>query len=690
MVRKIYVVALALLTTIASQSLVALEEVAVIGTRIATATSQLPANVSVVDGELLQRLAAAHVQQVLSQVPGVNYQRGNGQESLPSIRSAVLTGAGACGSVLVMEQAIPVRAAGFCNVNELFDTHFEQAAQIEVVRGANSAFYGSNSLTGSINVELPSSGPDQLALELGPHNYRRLQTALSYGGNDHAGDEEGAAQGRLYFTHTDDDGYRDDAGYQQRKFSWRHTLRHGQWEMAAGLTFTDLAQETAGFIVGEESYRDRALSRQNLDPEAFRDTRSLRAWARMSRPVGNMELTLTPYVRDTSMDFLQHFLPGDPLEQNQQTGVGWQSSLRGTLGERLDWSVGVDAEFTDGELLQSQDRPTEGSAFLRATVPAGIHYDYQVDARQLGAFTHLRWQASDAVQVLAGLRYEHMRYDYDNLALDGRTRDDGTVCGFGGCRYSRPADRQDSFSHWSPKLEIQWSLSDQWRAHLAVADSFRAPQATELYRLQRRQSVAQLDKVRATSVEAGLRWGSEAQRISLNAYQLKQRNLIIRDSDFFNVDGQRTDSSGVELAAHVQFADAWHVRGAASYARHKYASDQILGGVNINGNEVDTAPHWVGNAAIGWRSGGGFDAELELQHQSGYFLTPENSVRYPGHTLLNLRSSLQIDQSWQAGLRLINLTDTRYAERADFTSFTGHRYFPGEPRAVFADLRWQF
>ena len=31
-------------------------------------------------------------------------------------------------------------------------------------------------------------------------------------------------------------------------------------------------------------------------------------------------------------------------------------------------------------------------------------------------------------------------------------------------------------------------------------------------------------------------------------------------------------------------------------------------------------------------------------------------------------------------LRIINLTDETYAERVDYTSFTGDRYFPGKPR----------
>ena len=661
----------------------AIEEVAVIGIRIETAISQLPNNISVLDNNQLERLAPVHIQQALSQVPGVNYQRGNGQESLPSIRSAVLTGAGACGSVLVLEEAIPVRGAGFCNVNELFDTHFEQAARIEVVRGANTAFYGSNSLTGAINVALAETGQNFLSLEFGENEYIRARTAISYG-------QENSSHGRVYLSLADDGGYRDESGYQQQKLSWRHRTKFGDWDVAAGLTATHLDQKTAGFITGLDSYRDPVLRVQNLDPEAFRKTQSLRAWVSFSAEIGAFVFRVTPYLRDTEMDFLQHFLPGDPLEQNEQSGFGWQSSLSGGNGKTLTWSVGIDADFTDGNLLQTQAQATRGSPFLQATIPAGVHYDYQVDARQLGTFAHLNWQPDEQWRVIAGLRYESMNYDYDNLGLDGRTRDDGSNCGFGGCRYSRPADRQDRFNHLSPKLELQYRISDTWRWHLAAADSFRAPQATELYRLQRAQIVADLDEVRARTLELGTSWSNRMASLALTVYKIDQRNVIIRDSNFFNVDGQKTESSGVELSSRLQFNDHWSARLVTAYADHQYASDQFLGEVNINGKEIDTAPSLVANASLIWEPNQRVTTELEVQHQGDYFLDPENLHSYPGHTLLNLHASYKIDQQWRVALRALNITDKLYAERADFTNFTDERYFPGEPRSLYGEIRWSF
>ena len=663
-----------------------LEEVAVIGTRVEQDLASLASNISVLNSETLNEINAVHIQQALSQIPGVALQRGNGQESLPSIRSAVLTGAGACGNVLVMEEGIPVRGAGFCNVNELFDTHFEQAERIEVVRGAGSAYYGSNAVVGSINVVLPSNSRDRVSLEIGSFDYVRATAAVNYGFS-----ESQTKGGRFLATLTDDGGYRDDAGFQQNKLSWRHRGSIGQWAYRAGLTHVDLDQETAGFVVGPDAYLDEQLARQNANPEAFRQSKSTRAWIKLNKELAQgRDLDLTVYARTTEMDFLQHFLPGGPLEQNEQTGFGWQSAHSIKVSPELNWTLGFDGDITDGELLQTQDAPTQGSAFLMATIPTGVHYDYQVDATQLAVFSHLDWQVKPSLKVLLGLRAERMEYDYDNRALDGRTRDDGTACGFGGCRYSRPADSRDSFKHVSPKLEIQYALSDALRLSFAVKDSFRAPQATELYRLQRAQTIADLDTAQASSVEANIEYLSEGFEFDLSVYQIKQRNLIIRDSDFFNIDGARTDSTGLELRLFKRFNSAWSVHLAATFADHEYASEQISGGININGLQVDTAPKRFGSATLKWEASPQWSTQLNANHVGPYFLDPENQNDYPGHTFYDLMTQYKINDHWSVSAQVRNLSDKRYAKRADFSSFQGLRYFPGEPRSLFAKIAYQF
>ena len=114
-----------------------------------------PASISRVDAETIAAIGAKHQADVLNRNAGVYIQRGSGAESLGAIRSPVLAGAGACGAFLVAEDSLPIRPTGFCNLNEMFEVNYEQARQIEVLRGPGSSMFGASAVHGVINVITP-------------------------------------------------------------------------------------------------------------------------------------------------------------------------------------------------------------------------------------------------------------------------------------------------------------------------------------------------------------------------------------------------------------------------------------------------------------------------------------------------------------------------------------------------------
>ena len=123
-----------------------------------------------IDAADIARTRPAHASELFARVPDVWVSRGDGQESLIAIRSPVLTGPGACGAFQILEDGIPIRPAGFCNVNELFEVDFAQAAAVEVARGPASSQYGANALHGAINIVSHRPGPQpwSFGLEAGP------------------------------------------------------------------------------------------------------------------------------------------------------------------------------------------------------------------------------------------------------------------------------------------------------------------------------------------------------------------------------------------------------------------------------------------------------------------------------------------------------------------------------------------
>ncbi|MBL4639254.1 MAG: TonB-dependent receptor [Kordiimonadaceae bacterium] len=641
--------------------------------------------VAVLSSKELELVGATHINEAMLRLPGVNFSRNNGLEYLASIRSPIFTGAGACGAFLVAQDGIALRSAGFCNVNELFEGFTEVAERIEVTRGPGSALYGSNALHGIINVVTPSADSDDgfARAEAGSYGYARLTASKGYTSGNHGV--------RIMGSVTHDGGYRDDAGFDQQKIGLRHDYKGDTWDIASNISFTHLDQDTAGYITGLDAYKDRTTAKTNPNPEAYRKATSFRYWSRLSRELSDgVRWQITPYFRSLDMEFLMHFLPGKPLEENSQTSVGLQNGFYFGEGSALEVITGFDLEYTRGSLEQIQASPTTGSAFLQATIPSGKQYDYDVDSFMIAGFLQATLELSDTLQLTAGARLEHISYDYTNNMVSGRTDENGNTCGFGGCRYSRPESGENSYTAFSPKVSLLYDYTADHQLFITASHGFRAPQAAELYRLQRVQTVADLKNVSLKSIELGFRGSSEKANYSLSVYAMQKDNYIFRDADFFNVNGGKSDHVGAEASLEVTLSDTVTLRGNASVAKHQYDFDYISGGVNLNGKDIDTAPRHFGSAQLTWSPTEKFSTELEWVHMGSYYLDPENQHEYEGHNYLNLRGTYKISDTLSLFARVINLTNVKYAERADYTRFTDERYFPGKPTSVYAGIKANF
>jgi len=273
--------------------------------------------------------------------------------------------------------------------------------------------------------------------------------------------------------------------------------------------------------------------------------------------------------------------------------------------------------------------------------------------------------------------------------LAGNTRDDGSECP-GGCLYSRPSDRSDSFGNVAPKIGLGWRPAERQLAWATARRGFRAPQATELYRLQSGQQLADLDSELIDSYELGWRGYSGAVGWEVAAYHMEKRNYIFRDGDGFNVSDGRTRHVGVELALRWQLTPTLRLETDQSYARHtwRFNRDVGRGEVIVSGNDTDSAPRRFGSTRLAWNGPGRMAAELEWISMGSYWLNAANTARYDGHDLLNLRIMQPLSDALHVGLRINNLTDTAYAERADF-AFGQYRYFPGRDRSLFIELGWR-
>jgi outer membrane receptor protein involved in Fe transport len=269
------------------------------------------------------------------------------------------------------------------------------------------------------------------------------------------------------------------------------------------------------------------------------------------------------------------------------------------------------------------------------------------------------------------------------------TDENGVPCPDPGCLYTRPADRKDDFVNVAPKLSLSYDLSAGAMIYASVSRGFRPPEITELYRLQRGQDVADLDSERLDAVELGIKTSYAKWRASLSAFDMDKKDVILRDSNGFNVSNGQTSHQGIEYELWWAPLDVVQLGAAGTFARHRYEFSRAVDGGEtiVDGNDIDTAPRQLHNFWLRWQPVSSVSTEAEWLVVGKYFVDAANEHDYPGHELLNLRARWDVTPSWSLSARLMNALDRAYADRADF-AFGNYRYFPGRGRAVFVEVGW--
>jgi outer membrane receptor protein involved in Fe transport len=614
-------------------------------------------SVAVLDGDILQRLGAQHPAEALNRAPGVNYHRGSGVENLPAIRSPVLNGGAGAGSFLVLEDGVPVRAAPFANINQVYETNLEFAQRLEIIRGPGAVVHGSNAVHGVVNVITPAAHERATRLESEAGSFGRARALSLFRDN-------GLLVG---FTASHEDGWRDNAGLDLQKLLFGWGGGASGWDVRLRASASNLEQETAGFVIGPSAYDNGALARGNLNPEAFRDSQVLRGALSASRRVGAVDVTLTPFARHIDTDLLLHFFPSKALEETVQSGGGVQSSF---AWDWADWRLlaGVDLDQSAMSLSETQTVPTVG------TFPQGLHYDYDVDAFTRAAYAQATWRPNEDWSVTFGARGEQMDYTYDNHAPDGA---------FG--RFLRAADREDDFSVITARFNVVRRFDDGATMYANYTTGARPPQATDLYSLQINQTPGEQGVEDIASAEAGLRAPIGAGYFGLVVYEMQKRHGSFRNANGFTVTDTRTDHRGIELEFEAAVLTNLSLSGWVSYADHTYAFDSPLDGI-VNGVRIESAPEWTSALQLLWRPSAASELELGWNHIGEYITEASGAHEYPGHDVFSLRGSWRLDENAELFGAVRNLTNTDYAERADF-AFGNDRYFPGEDRAISLGVR---
>jgi outer membrane receptor protein involved in Fe transport len=392
-----------------------------------------------------------------------------------------------------------------------------------------------------------------------------------------------------------------------------------------------------------------------------------------------------------------------------------QRSERGTFRDFTRYHVGgnvvVRAERSFGRglagtLLAGADEALQDGAILfYSLTPQGqrgdtLRSDKKEGANNAGAFLQVELDVANRLAVVAGARYDAIRYDYRDY-LDPRL------------------DATRTFSRLTPKLGVRWRPSASRAFYASLRGGVEAPAANEVdppgtFGQDTVTAINPLlEPIRSTSLELGTkhvvtggRWLSGvAYDVALYTTAVTNEVVPYRGGRFYFTAG-RVRRSGLEVGLSLRGPAGLSLEHALTLSRNRYVKYAVD---SVHYGRPGAAADYAGNAAVGVpgavyavavaytrSSGTPVTARLSVQGTSGYYVDDANAVRVPAYAVVSL--TVGLDQPVRIGRELglrgfvtvANLLDRRYIGSAylnpDVVGGVPVAFEPGLPRQLIVSL----
>ena len=665
----------------------ALPEIVVTAARLPPAAADAAFSVVRIDEAVLSR--SSRLDEALRSVPAVSlFRRTSSAAANPttqgiSLRAIAPSGAG---RTLVMLDGVPLNDpfGGWVIWSQATPESLES---LDVIRGAGSAPYGAGALTGTITLRergkggaLDVSASERGGLRVAGSGSTRLgPLAVTLSGLREVSDGyvpvRGPAAGAAD-TPLDLDSrsaaLRVDTALGQANLS----VRAATWEEDRGSGLAGTRANASG-----HSLSATAAQTPMADGYGWR----LQAW-RIDSNLANSSASVSADRSTTT--------PANDQFKTPATGWGLNAALRRRMtefaGGRLEWELGADARFNDGETNELFSNPT-GAGFTRIRRAGG-------ETAVAGAYVDASWTAADWL-VAGGLRVDR----WENM---GGFRKENTLAT--GAVLLNESDPDRSGEVVSARLAVRRDLGGGYAARAAAYSGFRPATLNELHRPFRvgndiTEANAALTPETLQGVETGLAFDREGVRWGASVFWNQIEDAIVNvtlgsgpatfpRAGFVPAGGvlrQRQnagtiDAWGVELKGALDLSSAVSLNAAASWT-----DAEIDGGssaAQLTGLRPAQAPEWSATAGLDWRATDRLTLALAARYESSRFDDDLNSRVLDSAVTLDARAEWAFTRNATLWMAADNLFDEDVEVSETGTGVAGY----GPPRMVSIGLRLSY
>jgi iron complex outermembrane recepter protein len=610
------------------------------------------------------------------------------------------------------------------------------ADNIQVQRGAGSAFYGPPAIGGSINlVTNPFKMKPGITLEtmFGFQEFGDSSKALplnsrKYGISFNSGlvERQYMLYGRLGKIMSD--GYRSNAFVNLNsyffgaiRFDGTMTTRFHFFggPLEDGLAYTGLPR----FVK-----KDKKLRRQNLAwwelapggqsyasaaPRRPQETESfsqphyelIHEW-RLS-PKLTLHNTLFHYAGDGYFDYDASWADTSALRLGSAYGIPAtvnpaNTLVRAFVGNRQwGWLPRAEIDHGNGMLTVGAEirmhRSTHwGKIAFASDLPTSLgpdyhFYEYNGEKDILSAYVHELFKFRDDLTLMADLQLVRNRYGIRNEKFSGNRFD-------------------VTYFFANPRLGLNYNMSEEWNSYVSLAFTSREPRLRNLYAAEDAyfgatpqfhadttggRAVYDFSRPlakpeRLLNAELGARYRTPDALLAVNFFWMEFSDELVKSGqvDIFGQpvtgNAERTRHAGIEVEGAVNLATNLSLSGNVTLSRNRLVRYRIIGdqgeAVSLDGNPIAGFPDLLGNLRCTYRTDA-FTGSLSVKYVGSFYTDNfKNALnRNDAFAVVNGEMLYRIPRVLGAGLVLRwearNILNTLY-----FMNGEGDAFFPGAER----------
>ena len=667
---------LSLAATFVCAQTIDLESISVTATGLEESLFEQPLSIEKKERQVIELDQVVFQKDLLNSISGVRIeQTGSVIGHMTGIRMPLNTGP----YYLFLQDGIPVQSSGFFNHNGLAYTTFQNATSVDVLKGAGSALYGSDAVAAVIDVHSIDLENPQKTLWImgGSYGFFQLKATDIF----HLKNQKFGAKADIMHS----DGYRDhtDTNRGELDIAYERQIDDENF-----LTIRFNASKTDANQADSFNNYDNVGSRAASDDPAYfealqkTDVKRKFDFARLSfqwdnYSLENIETKVIGYLRFNRNQYTATWEPNLPHNDNQLYTLGMTNK---NIYEDTNQKIvfGFDGEYTLSKLRYDQLFTITTTGWDAKTYYEGPLYNYDVNYFAFAPFIHYERNLNRRWRLSAGLRFDYNRFEYNNNLAPNSYDASNT--------YFRPADRNDDFSHLSPKLALSYFIDNSQHVYARYANGFRIPQASRLYSLKKGYEFVTLDPEISNTYELGYKLKKENLQLDLALYYMTIDDTITRyeaNGIRYYANGGKTIHKGIEITSQYAFDYQNSLYLAYTYSRHNYDNNDQYGD-----NEMAQAPNHIADARYIYKNGH-WTIMPEWRYVGSYWMDDAHTYKYKGYSIGHMKVRYDYSKSLHLFAKVINITDKKYAAYARY-AYGKTDYTPGDPRTFYAGLEYRW